>query len=118
MLWLQNFIGSLAALFAPLLDATLKGTVVLLLAGGVCFVLRRDSAATRHLVWATAVLLLLAMPLFAVVLPQCRVLPGWLQVRPDVSLASNPEPKLVTTDTPVDETAREPHGFDARDVGV
>ncbi len=38
----------------PLVDSAIKGTVVLLLAGAVCFLLRRDSAATRHFVWSTS----------------------------------------------------------------
>jgi beta-lactamase regulating signal transducer with metallopeptidase domain len=112
MLWLQNFIESLAVPFIPLLDVTLKGTAVLLLSGGVCLVLRRDSAATRHLVWATAVLLVLAMPLFEVVLPQWRVLPGWPQVAPDVATASRPEPKSIAREGQVADTAREPRGVD------
>ena len=79
---------SISVLLFPMLDATIKGTVLLLVAGAVCVVLRRDSAATRHLVWATAVLLLLAMPLLSILLPQWRVLPSWLPASPDVTLSS------------------------------
>ncbi|MFO1001610.1 MAG: M56 family metallopeptidase [Planctomycetaceae bacterium] len=62
----------------PLVDLAIKGTIVLVLAGSACFVLRRDSAATRHFVWSTAMGLLLAMPILSLVLPAWRILPAWL----------------------------------------
>jgi beta-lactamase regulating signal transducer with metallopeptidase domain len=62
----------------PLVDSAIKGTVVLLLAGAVCFLLRRDSAATRHFFLSTALGLLLMMPLLSLVLPAWRILPAWL----------------------------------------
>ncbi len=52
----------------------------LLFAAGVVFFLRRDSAATRHLVWLVAISAMLAMPLLSAVLPQWRVLPEWASV--------------------------------------
>jgi len=55
-----------AALF---LDALLKSFVVLALAGSVCALWRRSSAATRHLVWFLAVVSLPCLPLLALVLP-------------------------------------------------
>ena len=69
----------------PLIDSAIKGTIAMLLAGCVCFVLRRDSAATRHLVWSMAVCLLIGMPVLSLVLPEWRVLPAWLHsVQPAV----------------------------------
>lgn len=98
-------IASMSLLFVPILDATIKGTVVLLLAGLVCLILRRDSAATRHLVWATAVMLLLAMPLLSLWLPQWRVLPNWPQVKTDAVSSSLTETRFLddipyTTESP------------------
>jgi beta-lactamase regulating signal transducer with metallopeptidase domain len=88
-------IDSIGRLLLPMLDATIKGTLLLIVACAVCVVLRRDSAATRHLVWATAVLLLLAMPLLSILLPQWRVLPHWLQAGLDLKLLSRSSPDLV-----------------------
>ena len=51
------------------LDALLKSFVVLALAGGVCALWRRSSAATRHLIWFLAVASLPWLPLLALVLP-------------------------------------------------
>ena len=44
-----------AALTAPLFDAALKSVVVLAAAGGLCLLLPRAAAATRHWVWFLAV---------------------------------------------------------------
>ena len=49
--------------FALLVDAALKGTLVLLAATGLVLILRRGSAARRHLVWQMAVLAVLCLPL-------------------------------------------------------
>src|SRR5262249_17388653 len=51
------------------LDWTLKGTLLLLLTVALAAVLRRASAATRHLVWALGLASLLALPAAALVLP-------------------------------------------------
>ena len=63
-----------------LLDASLKGLLLLVLSTVVCMVLVRASAASRHLVWATTMLGLLLMPACAWGLPQWRVLPSWLSL--------------------------------------
>ncbi len=44
-----------AAFTAPLLDAWLKSLVVLAVAAGLCFLLPRAAAATRHWIWFLAV---------------------------------------------------------------
>ncbi|MGO8682658.1 MAG: M56 family metallopeptidase [Limisphaerales bacterium] len=51
------------------LDAFLKSFIVLALAGGVCALWRRSSAATRHLIWFLAVASLPCLPLLALLLP-------------------------------------------------
>ena len=61
---IQNF--HFAALF---LDTLLKSFVVLALAGGVCALWRRGSAATRHLIWFLAVVSLPCLPLLTSMLP-------------------------------------------------
>ena len=44
-----------AAFTAPFLDAWLKSLVVLAAAAGLCFLLPRATAATRHWIWFLAV---------------------------------------------------------------
>lgn len=52
-----------------LLDAALKGTLVLLAASVLVISMRRGSAATRHLVWQLALLAVLSLPLLKLVTP-------------------------------------------------
>jgi beta-lactamase regulating signal transducer with metallopeptidase domain len=61
----------MAELYAGFIDiVVLKGTVVVLAAVMVCRLLRRSSAAIRHGVWATALFVLLALPVLRSVVPQ------------------------------------------------
>jgi TonB family protein len=54
---------------AFLLDATIKGTALLLLSGALNLALRRASAAARHLVWSLGLGAMLALPLLSLTLP-------------------------------------------------
>ncbi len=56
-----------------LADAAVKSVIVLAAAGLLAMVLRRCSAATRHMVWTAAFAGLLALPLFRVALPALPV---------------------------------------------
>ncbi len=78
--WLGNAGASdVAARWSPsLTDAAIKGLLVLLAAGIATTVMRRASAAARHLVWGVAAAGLVALPLLSATLPQWRVLPRWL----------------------------------------
>ena len=75
---------TIVALLSPtsllLIDSSIKGSVILLLAAGVALLLRRDSAATRHLVWLVAVVAMLFVPVFSASLPQWNVLPSWFEI--------------------------------------
>ncbi len=67
---LETTLVTLANSWLPrLADASLKGFVVLGVAGFATVAARRASAATRHLVWASAVAAMLALPLLSAVLP-------------------------------------------------
>ena len=70
---LAGRVAAVAADWLPaLVDATLKGTLLLAVAGvATTWGMRRAAAATRHLVWSAAVVAVLALPLLG------RVVPGW-----------------------------------------
>jgi beta-lactamase regulating signal transducer with metallopeptidase domain len=54
-------------------SVTLRTTIVLALTAIACFVLRRASASVRHVVWTSAVIGALAMPLLTLVMPAWRL---------------------------------------------
>lgn len=62
-----------AAWIAGLLDATVKGTILLVLAVLAVRLMDGASAAARHLVWASALLGLLALPVLAPLTPGVEV---------------------------------------------
>jgi hypothetical protein len=64
-----------------LLDAGVKGAILILLAALVVLALRKSSAAVRHLVWTSAMTAALVLPLLSLCLPHWRVLPEWIDAR-------------------------------------
>lgn len=56
-----------------LIDVSIKGAVILILAGAIVFALRRASAATRHMIWNLALAALLALPFLSFMLPALPV---------------------------------------------
>lgn len=85
--------AAVASVSGPLLlvDSAFKGAAVLSLAAVVVLILRRHSAASRHLVWLAAFLALLAVPICSVVLPRWQALPAWASLTHD-------QPNDVVTD--------------------
>jgi TonB family protein len=89
MSWLINFFnlsGTMSNQAGPglsfLFQNAAKATLILLAAYALSLVLRRASAATRHLIWASAILSLLALPALSSVLPAWKIpLPSQLQLR-------------------------------------
>ena len=63
-------------MIAILADAFAKATILLLVAAAGSLVLRRSSAAMRHLVWALACAGVLVLPVASALLPTWRV-PAW-----------------------------------------
>ena len=77
-----------------LVEATIKGTLILVLAAALTGLMRERSAAARHLVWATALLLAAVMPIATVLLP-----PWTITMPRDVaaSLRPTPQPSIPAT---------------------
>jgi beta-lactamase regulating signal transducer with metallopeptidase domain len=67
--WLHR----LDAIAPAVTDAALRGVVVFLLALAITHLMRRRTAAARHLVWVGAIVVQLALPLFALWGPQWQV---------------------------------------------
>ena len=84
--------GVFSASSLLLVDSAVKGTALLVLAAIAAMILRRDSAATRHLVWLLAIVAMLVVPVLSAMLPQWRVLPEWAGI--------SPEPVVVATSPP------------------
>ena len=68
-----TWVHRLDALAPALTDAALRGVVVFLVALAITHAMRRRTAAGRHLVWVGAIVVQLALPLFAVWGPQWQV---------------------------------------------
>lgn len=69
-------------------DAALKSSIILMAAWAATLVMRRASAAMRHLVWALAVCAILTLPLLSGLLPKWRILPAWMGQKPAASAAA------------------------------
>ncbi len=81
-LWDNGLLSELATgWIAIFLDATVKGSVLVALAAVAAAVMRRRSAAMRHLVWALTMIGLMAMPALSGLLPRWHVLPDWLDTQ-------------------------------------
>src|SRR6266540_2862959 len=61
------------AALLPLVDAIAKATILFATAGLLSVVLRRGSAAARHLIWTLALLSALVLPLLSFALPKWQV---------------------------------------------
>src|SRR6267142_766855 len=87
--------GVFSASSLLLVDSAVKGTALLVLAAVAALILRRDSAATRHLVWMLAIVAMLAVPALSALLPQWRVLPEWAGISPQPVVLDVSPPSLV-----------------------
>ena len=73
--FLSLFLVASATSVPLLLDSSLKGLALLLVAGLMVFVLRQSSASLRHLLWTSALASLLLLPLLSLILPEWNILP-------------------------------------------
>src|SRR4051812_1857926 len=91
----------------PLLLFLAKATLVLMLAIGATFLLRRSTAGERHLVWLAALVGVLALPLLSrIPALQLGILPSRLapasasiDAAPHVIIMNAPERTIVSVDT-------------------
>src|SRR5215218_1936641 len=86
---------NLTASWMPVADAVVKATVVLACAGGATFLLRRGSAALRHLIWTLGLASALAMPLLTLALPR------W-----ELPIVSVPRAESAAAPLPADAVSR------------
>lgn len=89
-----------APLIRLLVDVSIKGTLVLLVAGGLTFACRRASAAARHLVWSLALTSILVMPALSILLPAWKVA-ALGEVMPQVMPRAAQSESLSSTPAPI-----------------
>src|SRR5580704_6569379 len=87
--------GLFSASSLLLVDSAVKGTALLVLAAVAATILRRDSAATRHLAWLLAIVAMLVVPVLSALLPQWRVLPRWARISPPQVFAEMSAPSIA-----------------------
>jgi beta-lactamase regulating signal transducer with metallopeptidase domain len=88
-------------LLAVLLDASVKGVMVLAAAALLTLALRRRSAAVRHLVWSLAMVGLLGLPLLSLALPRWYVpVPAVWAAEPAPAAAEAPPPSPAVAELP------------------
>ncbi len=82
-------------------DAALKSFVIFALAGAINATWRRSSAASRHLIWATAVCAAIALPVIGSMLPQWRM-PSVEVARPAVFVETSSPIKTTSPGAAID----------------
>ena len=65
-----------------------------MVAAVAAMILRRDSAATRHLVWLLAIVAMLVVPVLSAMLPRWRVLPDWAGNSTGTAVAETSPPSI------------------------
>ena len=114
--------ADLAHWLGVLLDAAAKGLVILAVAFVATWLLRRRSAALRHVIWTLSVVARMCVPVLSVALPrfQVPILPDWtspaappsappaeadLSQKPSDDAESAAPPQYVPAEAPVEMPA-------------
>ena len=80
------------AAWLPVVDAIAKATLLFAAAGLASFVLRRRSAAARHMIWTLALLSVLVLPVLSVALPRWQL--PIVTLQREASVAQLPAPSF------------------------
>lgn len=111
-MWPETLSSQAVGWLAVLLDATVKGTVILILAGCLTLIFRRTSAATRHMIWLLAVVALVALPVLSATLTAWRIpiLPEWMThvAKPEAEPSVAEKDKAVESSPAVEVPAHPP----------
>ena len=111
----EDFVASLSGVIPLLLDAALKGALLLGLAAITTTVLSKASAATRHFVWLFAVVAVLVLPLLSPLLPGWNILPQWTTVAQPAAFpvldANVPSPTVEASEPTSDAVWRSDTSF-------
>jgi beta-lactamase regulating signal transducer with metallopeptidase domain len=105
--------SAIPAWLSVVLEASMKGTLILFAAALGAKILSRASAAARHFLWCTALGSLLVLPLLSLALPSWRVpvLPPRREARPEM-----PAPDAIASIAPVADASGSRAGM--RAIGV
>ena len=98
--------GVFGASSPVLVDSAVKCTALLVVAAVAALILRRDSAATRHLVWLLAMAAMLVVPVLSAMLPRWRVLPEWARIPAATAVVSTRPPSMTRPADGAIEVAR------------
>lgn len=98
-----------------LIDISIRIGCLMLLATLAVMLLRKSSAAVRHLVWASAFFALLLLPVFSLALPEWQALPNWSQQTIETPVDIVPEPVV---EEPADVSAFQAESLPQNSFGM
>ena len=113
MIWVEGLLSD-QALLKWIIDITIKGTLLLAIAGGITYLLRRASAAARHWVWSFSLFGVLLVPLLSMLLPNWNlpILPEIAAVESTANVTvSQPEAEATITKSIQQDVVKQPPSF-------